>query len=122
MWKLICYFKNNNHYIIADGDKNLGPYITERSYYIHRGCKEHLSNTRNYRQISRQMAITLQRGLIYRFLNWLDKYRPHREREPPVEWVCISEGQETYLRRAYKNYPADKLYRFRMTAKVHKTP
>jgi hypothetical protein len=122
MWKLICYFKNNNHYIIADGDKNLGPYITERSYYIHRGCKEHLSNTRNYRQISRQMAITLQRGLIYRFLNWLDKYRPRRERETPVEWVCISEGQETYLRRAYENYPADKLSRFRMTAKVHKTP
>ena len=120
-WKLILFFKDNDLYIVVQGDKNLGPCILDRKYYILRGCTEHLSNTSNYRQLSRAQADALQRGLMYRFWSWFNKYSPPTEHQPPKDWVCFSDAEVTFLGRAGRRNP-DKIARFRMTAKVHKDP
>lgn len=120
-WNLIQHFKDHDDIIIIEGDKNLGPCILDRSHYIVRGCQEHLASTRNYRQLTSQQAMTHQRGLQIQFRDWLGKFRPRFEQESPVNYTTISDAEATFLRRAYKKFP-DKLARFRMTAKVHKTP
>jgi hypothetical protein len=105
----------------VQGDKNLGPCILDRKEYILRGCKEHLGNEQNYRLLSETTANNLQTGLLYRFDSWLGKYRPRLPKEPPVDYVCISEAEHTFLLRARSRDPRN-LARFRMTAKVHKKP
>lgn len=119
--ELVRFFKDNDKYIVVQGDKNLGPCILDRKEYILRGCKEHLGNERNYRLLSETTANNLQTGLLYRFDSWLGKYRPRLPKEPPVDYVCISEAEHTFLLRARSRDPR-KLARFRMTAKVHKKP
>ena len=49
---LIEHLKNNNIYIVVHGDKNLGPCILERSFYIYKGFAEHLGNETNYKPLS----------------------------------------------------------------------
>ena len=120
-WNLIQKFRWNDDYIIVPGDKNLGPCILDRKIYINKGCLEHLGNETNYQSISKERAFTNQRGLQYQFRDFLGKYRPRREEEDPVDHTTISKAEETFLRRSINKYP-DKLARFRMTAKVHKTP
>ena len=44
---LMLWMKDHNDYIIVEGDKNLGPCILEKSYYIWRAFQEHLGNTNN---------------------------------------------------------------------------
>eukprot|EP00956_Cyclotella_meneghiniana_P029384 scaffold70892_cov59-Cyclotella_meneghiniana.AAC.1 len=39
-WELVKFFKNHDRYIIIFADKNLGPCILERTYYILRGCTD----------------------------------------------------------------------------------
>ena len=68
------FFKDNDQYIVVQGDKNLGPCILDRKEYILRGFKEHLGNERNYRLLSAATANTLQIGFLYRFDLWLGKY------------------------------------------------
>ena len=119
--KLISYFKNNDTFIIVQGDKNLGPCILERKTYIYRACKEHLGNETNYQQLTAAQARAKYLSISYKFDAWLSKYRPRHEKEPPVDYVCISEAEVTFLRRAKRKNP-DKLARFRCTAKVHKDP
>ena len=41
--------------------------------------------------------------------------------EKPTKYVCISKAEQTFLTRAIQQYP-DKLARFRMMCKIHKTP
>ena len=96
-WKLINTLKKNDKYIIVDGDKNLGPCIIDCDYYTYRGCQEHLGNTRNYKELTKNQANDIQRGLQYKFRSWLGTYRPRTENEKPVEWTCISNGEETFL-------------------------
>ena len=120
-WKMLNSFKSSTNYIVVQADKNLGPCILDRRYYVYRACKEHLANQRNYRQLTKERAKVLHLGLKYQFEAWLFKFRPRTEQETPPRWTCIGEAEYTFLTRAYKKYP-DKLARFRMTAKVHKTP
>lgn len=120
-WDLIQELRKNDKFIIVDGDKNLGPCILERDYYIYRGCQEHLGNTRNYKSLTKLQAYTIQKGLNYRFFHWLSKYRPRRGEESPVAYITISQAEVTYLNRALKQME-DRLARFRMLAKVHKDP
>ena len=120
-WNLIQSFRWNDHYIIVHGDKNLGPCILDRKIYIHKGCLEHLGNSVNYQSLSKERAFTCQRGLQYVFRAFISKYRPRTEHEEAADYTCISQAEDTFLRRALKKYP-DKLSRFRMTAKVHKSP
>ena len=117
----MLHLKDHDVYIVVQGDKNLGPCILERRLYIYRAFSEHLGNDRNYRQISKEGAFNCQRGLQYRLRAWISKYRQKEHWEPPVDNICISKAEYTFLIRALKYYP-DKLARYRQTCKIHKTP
>ena len=121
-WELIQFFRTDTQYTISNADKNCGPYITERAYYTKRGCTEHLANTRNYQQLSQRMANAKHLGLLRIFDQWLGIYGHRDPKDPPVDYVTISEAEDTFLRRARTLHLTDKLARFRMTAKVHKSP
>jgi hypothetical protein len=120
-WELIQLLRDNDTYIVVHGDKNLGPCIIDRKYYIYRGCMEHLGNERNYKPLTEEGARNRQRGLQIRFRNFLTRYGPRGKNDEPVDYVCISDAEDTFLRRAIKQH-AEQLAKFRMTAKVHKTP
>jgi hypothetical protein len=125
-YKLMRYFKDNDRYIVVQGDKNLGPCILDRRYYIHRGCLDHLSNTRNYRQLTHHEARIHQTGLIYKLNSWLMRYRPRFYQDidnplPPREDAYFSQAEATFLQRAFARDPY-KLAKFRMICKVHKSP
>lgn len=120
-WNLIQFYRKNDQYIVVDGDKNLGPCVLEREYYIYRGCKEHLGNERNYKQLTEQQITTMQRGLQYKYLDFIGKYRPRRRGESPVPYTTISEPEVQFLKRSLSE-SADKLAVARFTAKVHKDP
>ena len=57
---LMEYLKNNNIYIVVHSDKNLGPCILERLFYIYKGFAEHLGNTTNYKPLSATAARGMQ--------------------------------------------------------------
>ena len=120
-WNLVQHLKQHNDYVIVAGDKNLGPCILDRSVYINRGCSEHLGNKRNYKVLTREGALNRQQGLIIQLRNFISRYGPREDYREPVNYTCISKAEDTYLRRAVKKY-ADKLAKFRMTAKIHKNP
>ena len=62
-FSLMKTFKCHDDYIFIPSDKGLGPVVAWRTMYGRRVCSEHLGNTRNYREITPQMAKTLQQGL-----------------------------------------------------------
>ena len=118
---LIQFLKDNNEYIVVQGDKNLGPCILERVYYIYKAFEEHLGNERNYRQLSLTAAQGRQRGLQYMLRDWISKCKPCLPHEKLTKYVCISNAEHIFLSRALKHYP-DKLAWFRKMCKVHKSP
>ena len=112
-WELIQFLRRNDLYIVVEGDKNLGPCILDRAIYVERGCSEHLGNSTNYRELNDTWVQLFKKKLDYRFEAWLTKYHTRLKQ--------ISKAEATFLRRAREQNP-DQLARFRMTAKVHKTP
>ena len=97
---LIQFLVDNNEYIVVQGDKNLGPCILERVYYIYKAFEEHLGNERNYRQLSLTAAQGRQRGLQYMLRDWISKYKPRLPHEKPTKYVCISNAEYIFLSRA----------------------
>ena len=111
-WELTQFLRRNDLYIVIHGDKNLGPCILDRTVYIYRGCLEHLGNATNYRELTENETYLQIRKLSYWFDDWMLKYQRLKQ---------LSRSEVTFLRRAKQNC-GDQLARFRMTAKVHKTP
>ncbi len=64
------------------------------------------------------MAETLTKGLHYKLRDFRLRFHSKPRQK---DTITISEAEETFLARAVKQNP-DKLTRFRMTMKVHKTP
>ena len=118
---LMLWFKDNNDYIVVEGNKNLGPCILERSYYIWRAFQEHLGNTNNYKELIPNEAFCLQRGLQYKFRSWFFKFGFRLCWDKPPKHVTLSKAETTFLRRALQRFP-DKLAYFRLACKVHKIP
>ena len=92
-WNMIKSLKDNNRFIVVQGDKNLGTCFLERKQYIERRWTEHLSNNRNYIQLMAINAHNQIRRLVYKINDWLGRYRPRRERAEPVDYDCISESR-----------------------------
>ena len=118
---LMEHLKNNNIYIVVHGDKNLGPCILERSFYIYKGFAEHLGNETNYKPLSARAVHCKQRGLQYLFRDWMSKFKQRQRQDDPVDYICLTKSEFTFLYRAIKYYP-DKLARFRQMCKIHKVP
>ena len=49
LFNLMSTLKDHNDYIVVEEDKNLGPCILDRSYYIYRALEDHLGNETNYK-------------------------------------------------------------------------
>ena len=109
-WTLMQWLRKNDNYIVVQGDKNLGPCIIDREVYISRGINEHLGNKRNYARKSAREASNHLIGMRLRLGRWLSDFEDD-----------ISTAEYHFLYTSLKKYP-DKHARFRMTAKVHKTP
>ena len=127
---LLQYLRRHGRYIVVEADKNLGPCILDRSFYIRRGCSEHLGNKRNYKIISKTKATTTMKHLHIQFRNWMttyywDQYHDRNNKNPDAEPfdgpMGITDAEGTFLLRAIDRNP-DKLARFRMSAKIHKIP
>jgi hypothetical protein len=118
---LMEYLKCNNIYIVVHGDKNPGPCILERSFCIYKGFDEHLGNETNYKPLSARASHCRQRGLHYIFRDRISKYKQRERHEDPVDYICLSKSETTFLYRAIKYFP-DKSVRFRQTCKIHKVP
>ena len=99
---LMEYLKNNNIYSVVHGDKNLGPCILEHSFYIYKGFAEHLGNKTNYKPLSARTVHCKQRGLQYLFRNWMSKFKHRHRQDDPVEYVCLTKAECTFLYRAIK--------------------
>ena len=99
---LMEYLKNNTIYIVVHGDKNLGPCILERSFYIYKGFAKHLGNKTNYKPLSARAVHCKQRGLQYLFRNWMFKFKHRQRQDDPVECICLTKAECTFLYRAIK--------------------
>ena len=53
----------------------------ERSFYIYKGFKEHLGNTRNYKQLSANRVGGRQMGLRYLLRDWIGRYQERNKWE-----------------------------------------
>ena len=120
-WRLVQFLRKHNLFIVIASDKNLGPCILDRIVYIERGCSEHLGNARNYRIISENAAINLQRGLLYKVEEFLLRFYKRPNKDPKCTTIPISTAEFIFLHRARQKNPK-KLARFRMIMKVHKDP
>ena len=123
---LLELLRRHDKYIVVEADKNLGPCILDRTTYIRRGCSEHLGNTSNYKIISRRRATTTMRHLEIQFNDWLTKYYWNQYQARQAQEVNdgppgITDAEGEYLCAA-QDHDLQKLARFRMTLKIHKTP
>jgi len=96
-WNLVQHLKQHNDYVIVAGDKNLGPCILDRSV--------HLGNRRNYKVLTREGVLNRQQGFIIQLRNFISRYGPREDYREPVHYTCISNAEDTYLRRAVKKVP-----------------
>ena len=51
----------------------------------------------------------------------MSKFKQRQRQDDPVEYICLTKAEFTFLYRAIKFYP-DKLARFRQMCKIHKVP
>ena len=109
-WKLIDELQSNDDHITIEADKNLGGCILDRSVYIRKGVQEHLGNDAVYKRLTKRQALGANKILRYQVSIFLSKYQDD-----------ISAAEYTFLREATFKYP-EKLARFRMSLKAHKTP
>ena len=109
-WWLIDSPKSSDKHIALEADKNLGGCVTERPIYTRKWVDKHLGNSNVYKPLTKtkaQQQIAITRYIIYMPLT---KYK---EDITPTEWVYIHEGLCQFK---------DKIARFRMSGKVHKSP
>ncbi len=120
---LLMLFRLNDKYIMFNADKGVGPCIAEQEMYSPKAIKEHLSNSTNYCQLSKQQPKNLQCGVHYKFCLFIEQFY----HEPLDQARCglamgvmpLSKAVVTFLTRALKQdqgqFPG-----FHMMAKVHK--
>jgi hypothetical protein len=102
--------RNQIEFIIVQCDKNLGPSIMERIEYIQMAIHDHLSDTNNYRRLSRFEA-TLAAGQIRLAIkDWIVRHKDVlTKNERKFISHCINTSKDTFAA-------------FYLTMKVHKTP
>ena len=111
-FRALKFLKNNNKFIVAQADKNLGPILIERDEYIRRVIRDHLSDTNTYTRITYQDALTemaLHRKTIGKL--FLSDF--------PLDF--INPNDKTFFKRLFKR---GKFRRptFYILFKIHKIP
>ena len=93
-----------------NADKNLGTCLLRTEHATERAVSDHLGNQRTYRRLSEDEALGQQRAFERMFHKFPDKYKEK-----------LSEPELQYLLRGLLQR-SEKLARFYLTGKVHKTP
>jgi hypothetical protein len=107
--RLLQSFKNSDDFIVFPSDKNLGPALLERSEYISRALKDHLSDPNTYQQLSEADAATNMAALTLTVESFFEEFQTKFTRQDYI-----------YLTRSL--VVDDPFPHFYITAKVHKTP
>ncbi|KAL7544934.1 hypothetical protein ACHAWF_008298 [Thalassiosira exigua] len=110
-WRTAKYLRNNNNFIVVEGDKNVGCCVQDSPIHNTKGVSEHLGDKTVYCPLTKAQAFNKYWALRYQVIAWLSRHQDSSL--SPAEW--------NYLYEAILRYP-DKLARFRMTLKAHKTP
>ena len=102
--------KLNNQTIVVPADKNLGPCILNRETYMSKAFGEHLGDSETYAPLNDKACDSMMSLLRRTLEHWMSKF-----------YSTLTKGDKQYLRTAM-NLAPDKLAKFRLTMKVHKTP
>jgi hypothetical protein len=107
--RLLATLKTSDDFIVFPTDKNLGPAILERSEYINRALKDHLTDPNTYKQLSEAEATIQIEALKVTVETFFFDYTQ-----------SFTKKDYTYLHRSIE--VEDLFPHFYITAKVHKTP
>jgi len=102
--------KLNDWTIVVPADKNLGPCILDREEYITRAMKEHFGDVDTYAILDERACASMMRLLRQAQEMWISRHRS-----------SLTKGDVKFLQTA-RSRARDKIAKFRMSMKVHKTP
>ena len=111
-WDLIDTMKNHDELMAIEADKNIGICILRRGTYNTRGVDEHLGDTSVYQKLTKRQAFQKQRILHLKTSIFASKWSDEG---------AISPAETHFILQSLRDYP-DKMARFRMSLKAHKTP
>lgn len=102
--------KLNDWTIVVPSDKNLGPCILDREEYITRAMKEHLGDEETYAILDERACASIMQLLRQAQEMWISRHRS-----------SLTRGDVRFLQTT-RSRARDKIAKFRMSMKVHKTP
>ena len=104
------YLRSQEHLLVVQCDKNLGPALIERDKYVQLVLRDHLSDDRTYQRLTTQEATSSANRIQLLLQNWMTKHKKD-------------------LTKNERKFMADKLKSnvtpfatFYATMKVHKSP
>lgn len=104
------YLRNQEDFIVAQCDKNLGPAIIERDEYIKLAYRDHLNDRSTYTFLSPAESEQAGQKVERLLAKWMKKYRK-----------SLTTNERRFLEHHQEN--CDETFAtFYMTMKVHKTP
>ena len=84
-------YKNNLDFIILNTDKNLGPAILEKDVYKERCLKDHLLDTKTYKQLEPWEAYCKLKSATEDFQQLVQRQKK-----------CLPESEQTYFQRGFE--------------------
>ena len=102
--------QKQEEFLVVSCDKNLGPAIIEKSIYIQRAYKDHLSDSATYRELTPTKAEDKMNDVKIQLLTWKTKYKDDIS---PMQHKFLI----TNLEQCKDPFPT-----FYLTIKIHKTP
>ena len=114
-WSLINDLRGNDNFIVIEANKNLGGAITDVSNYTERGIREHLGDKNVYKPVSLEFVRRRLQCLCYKIYVFTNKWRNKGVMSKAEDHHYLN------LNKACHRYQ-DKVARFRMSLKAHKTP
>ena len=112
---LLSWLQQQDDFIIAQCDKNLGPAIIEKTRYCQLAL-QHLQHTGVYRRLSKFEAIQWDRTIRRQLTNWMKNYSSDGSN-------VITTNELKFLQTELKQVnPNDPFATFYLLMKVHKTP
>ena len=100
--------RNQHDLLVVQCDKNLGPAIIERDWYIQLAYSEHLCNPNVYRRLNDAQMETQNNSNLQKLLNWMRKHKQD-----------FSKNERKFLNN-YLRSVTDPIPKFYLLMKVHK--
>ena len=104
--------RNQNDFIIAQCDKNLGPAVIERDRYIELAFRDHLGDHTTYKRLTPQRAGQLHRTLRNKLADWIERWKKQKK---------LTKNEFNFLSHHLHNNE-EPFATFYLTMKVHKSP